>query len=81
MLAKSGQDLTDEKLLIVIEETGTGYSAYSPDLPGCVSTGRTRHEVERNMRQAIEFQLEGMRLEGLDVPEPHTYSAYFEIPG
>jgi len=59
--------------LIVIEETGTGYSAYSPDLPGCVSTGHTRDEVERHMREAIEFHLEGMRLDGMEVPDPHTY--------
>ena len=66
--------------MIVIEETGTGYSAYSPDLEGCVSTGRTREEVEKNMREAIEFHLEGLRLEGLEVPAPHTYSAYVEVP-
>ncbi|HXH48394.1 MAG TPA: type II toxin-antitoxin system HicB family antitoxin [Terriglobia bacterium] len=69
-----------KRFLIDIEETGTGYAAYSPDFPGCVSTGHTRDEVERNMREAIEFHLEGMRLEGMEVPEPHTYSAYFEIP-
>jgi predicted RNase H-like HicB family nuclease len=69
-----------KKFLTVIEETGTGHSAYSPDLPGCVSTGHTRDEVERNMREAIEYHLEGMRLEGMEVPDPHTYSAYFEIP-
>ncbi|HUI40697.1 MAG TPA: type II toxin-antitoxin system HicB family antitoxin [Terriglobia bacterium] len=69
-----------KKYLIVIEETATGYSAYSPDLPGCVSTGRTRPEVKRNMREAIEFHLEGLRLEGLEVPESHTYTAYVEIP-
>ncbi len=69
-----------KKYLIVVEETGTGYSAYSPGLPGCVSIGRTREEVERNMREAIEFHLEGMRLEGLEVPTPHTYSAYIEVP-
>ncbi len=68
------------KYLIVIEETPTAYSAYSPDLAGCVSTGRTREEVERNMREAIEFHLEGMRLEGLEVPAPHTYSSYIEVP-
>ena len=66
--------------LIIIEETSTGYSAYSPDLPGCVSTGRTREDVERNMREAIDFHLEGMRLEGIKLPEPHTYSAYVEVP-
>ena len=69
-----------KRYLIVIEETGTGYSAYSPDLDGCVSTGRTREEVERNMREAIEFQLDGLRLEGLEEPQPHTYSAYVEVP-
>lgn len=69
-----------KKFLIVIEETGTGFSAYSPDLPGCVSTGRTREEVERNMREAVDFHLEGMRLEGMNAPEPHTYSAYIEVP-
>lgn len=69
-----------KKYLIVIEETGTGYSAFSPDLPGCVTTGVTGAEVEGNMREAIEFHLEGLRLEGLEVPEPHSYSAYVEVP-
>jgi predicted RNase H-like HicB family nuclease len=46
---------------IVIEETRTGFSAYSPDLAGCVSTGATREETEQNMREAIEFHLEGLR--------------------
>lgn len=69
-----------KKFLIVIEETSTGYSAYSPDLPGCVSTGRTRDEVEHNMREAIDFHLDGMRLEGIEVPEPHSYSAHIEVP-
>jgi predicted RNase H-like HicB family nuclease len=69
-----------KRYLVVIEETSTGYSAYSPDLAGCISTGRTREEVERNMREAIEFHLEGMRLEGMEVPDPHTYSAYIEVP-
>lgn len=69
------------KYLIVIEETGTGYSAYSPDLDGCVSTGRTREEVEKNMQEAIAFHLDGLRPEGMDVPAPHTYSTYIEVPG
>ena len=51
-----------KRYLIVIEKTETGYSAYSPDLPGCVSTGGTRDEVESNMREAIEFHLDGMAL-------------------
>lgn len=68
-----------KKYLIVIEETGTGYSAYSPDLPGCVSTGTTRAEVETNMREAISFHIDGLREEGEPVPEPHSYSAYVEL--
>ena len=69
-----------KKYLVVVEETSTGYSAYSPDLEGRVSTGQTREEVEKNMREAIEFHLEGLRLEGLQVPPPHTYSTYVEVP-
>jgi predicted RNase H-like HicB family nuclease len=63
-----------KSFLIIFEEPSTGYSACSPDVPGCVSTGRSRQEVEQNMREAIEFHLEGLRLEGLPAPETHTYS-------
>lgn len=69
-----------KKFLIVVEPTLTGFSAYFPDLPGCVSTGRTREEIEQNMREAIAFHLDGLREEGQVVPEPQTYSAYVEIP-
>ena len=69
-----------KKYLIVIEETPTGFSAYSPDLAGCVSTGCTREEIENNMREAITFHLDGLREDGEPVPEPHTYSAYVELP-
>lgn len=68
------------KYLIVIEETSSGYSAYSPDLDGCVSAGRTPEEVEKNMQEAIAFHLAGLRLEGMQVPDPHTYSTYVEVP-
>ncbi|MDZ4699303.1 MAG: type II toxin-antitoxin system HicB family antitoxin [Rhodothermales bacterium] len=67
------------KYLIVIEPTHTGFSAYSPDLPGCVSTGDTIPEVERNMREAIAFHVEGLQREGLHVPEPSSVSRYVEI--
>jgi len=69
-----------KKYLIVVEETRSGYSAYSPDLDGCVATGSTRDEVESQMREAIAFHLEGMARCGQPVPEPHTYSAYVEVP-
>jgi predicted RNase H-like HicB family nuclease len=64
---------------LIIQPTGTGFSVYSPDLPGCVSTGATRKEVERNMQEAIELHLEGLREEGYPIPEPSTSSAYVEI--
>ena len=69
-----------KKYLIVIEQTRNGYSAYSPDLDGCVATGKTREEVETQMREAVAFHLEGMARNNDPIPEPHTYSAYVEVP-
>jgi predicted RNase H-like HicB family nuclease len=66
--------------LIVIERTNSGYSGYSPDLPGCASTGKSRDEAERNMREAIEFHVDGLRQEGYPVPEPQATSSYVELP-
>jgi predicted RNase H-like HicB family nuclease len=68
------------RYLLVIEKTDTGYSAYSPDLEGCIATGTTREEVERSIREAIEFHLEGMRREGRPAPSPHAYSTYVDVP-
>ena len=68
------------KYLIVIEQTSSGYSAYSPDLPGCVATAGTKDEVQREMTDAIAFHLDGLREEGLTIPEPHSTSSYVEIP-
>jgi predicted RNase H-like HicB family nuclease len=68
------------RILIVVEETETGYSAYSPDVPGCVATGATREEVEATMQGAIAFHLEGLRAEGHEVPEPRSYAVYVEVP-
>ncbi|MCG9890505.1 MAG: type II toxin-antitoxin system HicB family antitoxin [Thermosynechococcaceae cyanobacterium MS004] len=65
--------------LTIIEKTPTGYSAYSPDLLGCVSTGKTYEDVEQNMREAIAFHLEGLRLEGYEIPQPSTLSTYIEV--
>jgi predicted RNase H-like HicB family nuclease len=67
------------KLLVVVEQTGTGYSAYSPDLPGCVATGPSRAEVEQRMREAIEFHVDGLRADGQDLPEPHAYATIVEV--
>ena len=68
-----------KKYLIIVETTETGYSAFSPDVPGCGSTGTTKDEVERNIQEAIEFHLEGLRQEGYELPEPTTYSSYIDI--
>jgi predicted RNase H-like HicB family nuclease len=67
------------KYLIVIEETATGFSAYSPDVPGCVATGNTLDEIQREMKDAIAFHLDGLKEEGLQLPEPHTSSSYVEV--
>lgn len=67
------------KVLIIVEETGTGYSAYAPDLPGCIATGATRAEVEKEMQDALEFRLDGMRAHGELPPTPHCYATVVEV--
>ena len=67
------------RLLIVIEETPTGYSAYAPYVPGCIATGATREAVEAAMREAIAFHIEGLHEEGLETPVPHSYAVMVEI--
>ena len=67
------------RYLIVIEETLTGFSAYSPDLPGCAATGRTREEVEHEMHDAIEFHIEGLRLADCSVPQARSQASYCEV--
>ncbi len=53
---------------VVIEKTDTGYSAYVPDLPGCVSVGNTRQEMDRNIREAVELYLDELREQGAPIP-------------
>ena len=64
---------------VVIEQAEGNYSAYVPDLPGCVTTGATLEETERNMREAIAFLLEGMREDGLPIPMPSTVVEYCDL--
>lgn len=66
---------------IVIESApgGNNYSAYVPDLPGCVTTGKTIDEVKRLMQEAIEFHIEGLREDGLPIPEPSSQVAVIEV--
>lgn len=60
------------KYLIIVEETESGFSAYCPDLDGCIATGTTRSEVESLIKEAIEFHIEGLKKEGYPVPVPKT---------
>jgi len=63
---------------VIIEKGESSYGAYVPDLPGCVAAAETKAEVEELIREAIKFHLEGLREEGLPVPEPSSYFEYVE---
>ena len=63
------------KYTVVIERTSNNYAAYVPDLPGCVATASTREELLEEIREAVEFHLEGMREDGEAIPEPRTTAA------
>ena len=64
---------------VVIEKTEHNYSAYVPDLPGCVATGETVAEVQRSIREAIELHLEGMREDGVPFPPPSSQVDYIDV--
>ena len=64
---------------VVIEKGKGNYSAYVPDLPGCVAVGDTVEEAEREIQEAIEFHIEGLRADGLPVPEPSSHVEYVEV--
>jgi predicted RNase H-like HicB family nuclease len=63
---------------VVIEKADDNYSAYVPDLPGCVAAGETVAEVEREIREAIRFHIEGLQADGLAIPEPTSIAEYLE---
>jgi predicted RNase H-like HicB family nuclease len=67
------------KYAVVIEKAENNYSAYVPDLPGCISVGDTLAEVEQMIREAIELHLEGMLLDGDPIPPPETHCCYVEV--
>ncbi len=64
---------------IIIEKAENNYSAYIPDLPGCVATGATVEETEAEIREAIEFHLQGLREDGLPIPEPASKVEYVDV--
>lgn len=67
------------RFLVVIEKADSNYSAYSPDLPGCIATGKTREDAEANMYEAIRFHLEGLREDNLMIPENTAFAEVMAI--
>jgi len=65
--------------LVVIEKANGNFSAYSPDLPGCVATGSTQEEAAQNMHSAIEMHIQGLKEDGLPIPESHSFAEYIVI--
>jgi predicted RNase H-like HicB family nuclease len=67
------------RFLIVIEKADGNYSAYSPDLPGCVATGKTRDQAARNMHEAIDLHVRGLLEDKLPVPKSRSFAEYIAI--
>ena len=67
------------KYAVVIENAGSNYSAYVPDLPGCIATGKTIEETENQIREAIQLHLEGMKEDGYSIPTPSSAVEYIEV--
>jgi predicted RNase H-like HicB family nuclease len=68
-----------QKYLVIFEKANGNYSAYSPDLPGCIATGATRREVEKNIKEAISFHVKGLQEDGSPIPEPSSFTEYIEV--
>ena len=67
------------RFLVVVEKTESNYSAYSPDLPGCVATGFTREETGKNMHEAIQFHIQGLIEDNLPIPESHSFAEFMAV--
>ena len=68
------------RFLVVIEKAEGNFSAYSPDLPGCVATGSTREEAEKNMPEAISLNIQGMKEDNQPIPQTSSFAEYIAIP-
>ena len=68
-----------ERFLIVVERAEGNYSAYSPDLPGCIATGKTPQEAIANMREAVQLHIEGLLEDNLPIPEPQATAEYISV--
>lgn len=67
------------RFLVVIEKANNNYSAYSPDLPGCIATGATHEEAERNMHEAIEMHINGLKEDNLPIPKSNSFAEYVAV--
>ena len=63
---------------IVIEKTATGFSAYVPDLPGCIATGQSKSQIEKDMSKAIRFHIDGLMEDGLPIPQATSIAEYVD---
>ena len=68
-----------QRFLIVVERAGANYSAFAPDLPGCIATGDTIESTRSNMQQAIELHLQGLREDDLPIPDPTSFAEIVEV--
>lgn len=69
-----------KQFLVIVEKAEGNYSAYSPDLPGCVTTGATREETEERIHEAIELHIEGLRKDGFPIPQSRSSAIYVAVP-
>lgn len=67
------------RYLIIIEKAQGNYSAFSPDVPGCVATGKSRAAAERNMKKAIEMHIRGLKRDNQPLPEPRSFAEYVSV--
>jgi len=67
------------RFLIVIEKANGNYSAYAPDLPGCIATGTTREETEQNMHEAIELHVDGLMKDNLPIPRSDSFAEFVAV--
>lgn len=67
------------RYMVVIEQGPSSFGAYVPDLPGCIAAAETKREVLQLIHEAIEFHLEGLKEDGVSVPQPHSYSEFVEV--
>ena len=74
-----GSTYNTHRYLVIFEKANDNYSAYSPDIPGCIATGRTYAEAEKNISEAISFHIAGLKEDGLPVPEPSSFTEYIEV--